>query len=287
MNRKFWLCICIFLLAAMALPLTVFADMGPKPMVTVRVQNPPKGTYYLDLLVEGGDRDFSLSKEERASLDPEMLAVLEAFSGPDGHPGLAGGTGIPLFGKLTGEPEGDAMIHVFSYYAVPKEFRFIVVTEDLTVTISDWVRRDALQVHVTWDFAANQISQPTAFWAYLVQLLGTLLPTLLIEGVLLLLFRFPLKENWLVFLLINLATQVGLFLFLGLQTVQGGYLSYYFLLFPAELVVLAVELCAYFALLKGRGKGWKAAYAVTANAASCAAGFFLAEPLFRLAMKLV
>ena len=27
--------------------LTVFADMGPKPMVTLRLQNPPEGTYYL------------------------------------------------------------------------------------------------------------------------------------------------------------------------------------------------------------------------------------------------
>ena len=288
MIRKLPFCLAVFLLAALALPLTVFADMGPKPMVTVRLENPPQGIYYLDLLIAGEDQDYeNLSDEERAQLDPDMLAVLENFSGPDGHPGLAAGTAVPLFGKLTGDPDGDAMIHVFSYYAVPNEFRLILVKEDQTVTLSDRIRRDTLQVHVTWDFASNQISQPTPFWAYLIQLLGTLLPTLLIEGVLLLLFRFPLKENWLVFLLTNLATQLGLFLFLGTQCVTGSYLAYYFALIPAELIILAVELAVYIPLLKGKTRIWRAAYAVTANAASCAAGFFLAEPLFRLAMKLV
>lgn len=287
MIRKFSICCVVLLLTGLALPLTVFADMGPKPMVTLRLQNPPEGTYYLDILISGGEKNVSLSEEDRAALDPDMLAVLENFSGPDGHPGLAAGTSVPLFGELTGTPDGDDMIHVFSYFGVPDRFRFIVVTEDLNVTVSDWVSRDVLQVHATWDFASGKVSQPSRIWAYLIQLLGTLLPTLLIEGLLLWLFRFPLKENWLVFLLTNLGTQLGLFVVLGISTARNSYLSYYFGLVPAELIILIIELCIYLPLLRGRQKGWRIAYAITANLASCIAGFFLAEPLFLLITSVV
>ena len=89
MKKKSLICLCIFLLLAMALPLTVFADMGPKPMVTVRVVNPPQGTYYLDLLTYQDGSFSNLTEEERASLDPELLAVLENYSDSFGHTAIA------------------------------------------------------------------------------------------------------------------------------------------------------------------------------------------------------
>ncbi len=287
MKKKSLFCLCIFLLLAMALPLTVFADMGPKPMVTVRVVNPPQGTYYLDLLTYQDGSFSNLTEEERASLDPEMLAVLENYSDSYGHPAIAAGTDVPLFGQLTGEPDGDGYVHVFSYHGVPSDFRLIAVTEDLNVIISEPIDRDVLQIHLTWDMAANRVTRPSTFLAYLTQFLGTLLPTLAIEGLLLLLFRFSTKRNWLVFLLTNLATQLFLFLVLGIPTVKGGYLTYYFTFLPAELIILLAESAVYAFLLQGRKKGWRIAYAVTANVASCAAGFFLAEPLFRLTTRLL
>ena len=103
----------------------------------------------------------------------------------------------------------------------------------------------------------------------------------------LLLFRFSLKQNWLPFLITNLVTQLGLFLIIGIPTVRSGYLAYYFTFFPAELVILVVECLVYVYFLKGRGKGWRIAYAITANAASCAAGFFLAQPLFQLITRIL
>ena len=43
----------LFLLAAALLTVPVLADMGPKPQLTVRVENGPEELYYLDLLEEG------------------------------------------------------------------------------------------------------------------------------------------------------------------------------------------------------------------------------------------
>ena len=41
------------LLASLALTTFAFADFGPKPQLTVRVENAPQEPYYLDLLAEG------------------------------------------------------------------------------------------------------------------------------------------------------------------------------------------------------------------------------------------
>ena len=47
MNRKFWV-LFIFLLA---FPFPALADMGPKPEIVIRLKNPPKEEYLLDLLI--------------------------------------------------------------------------------------------------------------------------------------------------------------------------------------------------------------------------------------------
>lgn len=56
----------LFLLAAALLTVPVFADFGPKPQLTVQVENAPEELYYLDILKEG-------------SLNP---AALDAAGGP-------------------------------------------------------------------------------------------------------------------------------------------------------------------------------------------------------------
>ena len=50
-NWKACLCIAAFLLAV--LPVSASADMGPKPQITIQVQNAPDGDYYVDLLIPG------------------------------------------------------------------------------------------------------------------------------------------------------------------------------------------------------------------------------------------
>ena len=56
----------------------VFADMGPKPQLTVVVEHAPSELYYLDLLAEGEyeyDPDFAMDETD---LDPELLAAYRA-----------------------------------------------------------------------------------------------------------------------------------------------------------------------------------------------------------------
>ena len=72
------------LLASLALTTFAFADSGPKPQLTVRVENAPQEPYYLDLLAKGdwGAEDGNSidgidwnydGKED--TLDPDLLAL--------------------------------------------------------------------------------------------------------------------------------------------------------------------------------------------------------------------
>ena len=84
----------LLLLTAMLLTVSALADSGPKPQLTVKVENAPEEPYYLDLLEKGdyqghtygsGDGDdtysgldWSYSEEERAALDEGLLDALLA-----------------------------------------------------------------------------------------------------------------------------------------------------------------------------------------------------------------
>ena len=115
----------LLILTCAVLTVSVSADMGPKPQLTVRVENAPEELYYLDLLAEGeyegysyGDGrspysglDWSYSDGESAALDEGLLDTLRAAV-PDGwHACTAEGTGgAPMWGQLYAESTDNAGI---------------------------------------------------------------------------------------------------------------------------------------------------------------------------------
>ncbi len=296
------------LLASFALTTLAFADSGPKPHLTVRVKNAPQEPYYLDLLAEGewdaadgyDGIEWSYSDEEAAALDQELLALLRA-SVPEGwHACTAEGSlGAPMYGDLYAEST-DALgdpLHSFGYLGVPSVYRIIIATESGKVWISDTLERKVLQCSATVDWAdgtaeaeETTVTTPPVFVGYVLQFLATLVPTLVIEGVLLLLFGYSWKRNWRAFLFVNLVTQGLLALASSLLTIGNGasFWNYFFFLIPAELVVLLVELYLYAGrgLLKGQSKPRAAAYAAAANLSSALLGYFLAVPVWQFVVSI-
>ena len=287
----------LLLLCLGALTTPALADLGPKPLLVVRVENAPED-YYLDLLAqddpEGGGQlsdglSWSYPDEARDALDEDLLAALRAAVPEGWHACTAEGyEGAPIRGQLY-SPKGDG-VHSFSYMGVPREYRLLLVTKAGEAWVSDTYTRQTLQSSVTVDWVSGAVSieaiptvtGPPAWKAYVLQFVSTLLPTLVIEGVVLLLFGFSLGKNWKPFLLVNLATQTGLFCTLGVAAVRHGIgFGYFFLLIPAELVILAVETPLYRRFLTGRSKRAATAYGVTANLLSALAGLFLALPLWQ------
>lgn len=282
------LALCFFLLSAPA----ARADMGPKPSLTLIVENPPEGEYYLDLLVDGDGQHQNLTGEKLDALDPEKLALLKEYDAGGLHAALASGTRVPLFGNVTGVKEGGAMVHRFSYHGVPEKFRVVIVTPDNQVLVSQAVEKTVFQQTMTMDYGTMEVdSSPrpdnrdyygtnmqfhlqSPVLSYLLQFLSTCIPTLLIEGLLLLLFGYSFKKSGKPFLKINLLTQ----LLLTLVTALAGGLNAVvgmIVIVPAELAVTWIEAAYYTRRLTEKSRGRAAAYAVCANVLSAAAGYFI------------
>ena len=263
MKRMFSLAASLLLCLAL-LGGTASADTGPKQSLTITVVNAPEGVYYLDLLQQDGDGSPNIHRED---YDPTLLEGLEGWEDEGWYPALVHGTNPPLFGDLVPGEDG---AHHFTYFGLPETFRIAVSSAGGAQATAEPFTRTVFYTHLTYDWASNTITtttSPAGFYA--LQFLSTLVPTLVVEGLLLWLFGFRTRRDWLVFLLVNLVTQAGLHLWIGTSLVSvGSHPLYYLVLVVAEVPILLVELAAYLFLLKEHGKGRRAAYAVCANLAS-------------------
>lgn len=125
---------------------------------------------------------------------------------------------------------------------------------------------------VTLDLRTRTLSTGQPAWRtpLLVVLRVTL--TLLLEGLVFLLFGYRTRRSWLVFAAVNLLTQGGLN---ALITGPGSSAYFVFGYGFGELVVMAVETAAFACLLREHGRGRAALCAVAANAVSLLAGGLL------------
>lgn len=297
----------LFLLAAALLTAPVFADMGPKPQLTVRVENPPEELYYMDLLAEGPPSPYAegssggLPEEERAAMDQGLLTALTAAAPEGWHCCVVQDTLI--WGDIVSEED------LFQFwYSLPEVCRVLMVTKSGETFVSEPFAPQVLQSSVTVDWAAKTLEAPPLFLGYAAQFLATLLPTLAIEGALLLLFRLWSRRNGLVFLGVNLVTQGGLALWVSLRAVRYGVNGIHFMtsdffplfsrlrffardfyydavssgLLPAEAVILLAEMGLYMIFFRDCSKRRAALYALAANLCSFLLGLYLAEPVWRV-----
>lgn len=285
----------LLLLALTALTVSALADNAPKPQLTVLVENPPQETYYLDLVAEGpaGEDGSALSwtysDQEIADLDPALLSALTAAV-PEGCHActVQGGSGAPLYGDLLGrELRPGVRSHTFFYSGVPTDYQILVVTESGETWLSPPCARRALQSSVTVDWEARTVTVPSAARSYLLQFLCTLLPTLLLEGAVLLLFGYRQRRSFLTFLWVNLLTQGAMSLYLAVRLTTGGFSGWIlFAYVPMELAILLAELLLYRRFLPEQGKTRATLYAVCANLASALLGWALLDPLWHWILTL-
>lgn len=277
-------------LTAILLTATAFADMGPKTLLAVRVENAPDGLYYLDLLAEdpipsGG---CNLSDEELAALDPSLLQALREAIPAGWHACLLDGSGPPVFGHLTGEQEAGQMLHSFSYHGLPDTYRILIAAESGETWVSDAYTRTVLQSSVTVDWETKTVTVPPAWVGYVLQFLATFVPTLLIEGILLALFGYGRqKRNWLRFLAVNFITQGALALAIAWNALRHGVTGWTLLPFVfLEFVIAVGESALYSRLLEGHGRGRAVLYGLAANVCSAALGLYLVEPVWRFIVSI-
>lgn len=278
---------------------TAFADFGPKPQLVVRVKNAPQELYYLDLLAEGeydaknGYEGIEWSYHEKEdTLDEELLDALRAAVPEGWHACTAeGSNGAPMWGQLAALPDANgAVLHTFGYHGVPERYRILIVTKSGETWISDTMYRTVLQssATVTWNGAETTAVTPPVTIGYALQFLATFLPTILIEGLLLLLFAFPWRENRRLFLLTNFVTQGGLAIYIAVTVLHHGVSGWsYVFVIPIEFVILLAETLLYCRYLTGQSRSRAMWYGIFANLASAYIGIFLAEPVWHLVVSIL
>ena len=280
---------CVFpvlLLCLLCLVPTAYADIGPKPEVTITVVNAPEGVLYLDLLAQGEPMDQPYSNSN-GECDPALLDNLRSLEG-DGWV-LAYTTGVarnaPVFGDVRPREDGTWR---FSYVGLPETFRVAAATADEAKAAEVSYTRDFVD-NIVYDWQANTVREATPPpLRFLIRLAATLIPTLLIEGALFWLFGFRERRGWLVFLAVNTATQVGLHLAVGSILPQAGwhFLNYTLTILIPELIVWMAEAAAYAFLLREHSRGRRGGYAFAANFASFVLGYFPLHLLYDLLRSL-
>ena len=287
-NLKNTITLLIVILSTFILPISIYADIGPKDKLTVYVKNPPTETYYLDLLTQKSKPyDNFHTDGERETLNPKMLKLLYSYKNDGWMPALTEGTGVPIFGHLVGIPYIDKMIHTFGYIGVPDTYRIIIVTKEGKVVVSDPYSRKALQSSITFDYKTGKAIVPPIWISYLAQFATTCIPTLIIELFILLLFGFNLKYNIKIFLFTNLLTQVLMTTTLGTTLIIKGSFSAYLIQFPVELIILIIETILYIKLLNGHTARRRCIYGITANIASWAIGFCFLSFQYQFLVSLI
>lgn len=280
-------CLLLLLMGALLLAPAAQADVGPKPSVSIRVVNAPEGALYLDLLTQGTPAGHPYPNSDSGRWDPTILDQLCALEG-DGWV-LAYTTGVkgrpPVFGSVFPQEDGTWR---FSYSGLPETFRIAAATaEGAQATELTYTRR--FTDNIIYDWQLNTVRAVTPYPLYFAaQLFSTLMPTLLIEGVVLWLLGFREKRSWAVFLAVNTATQVGLHVFCGsiLATAGCHPIFYVLTLLLPELVIWAVEAAAFAALMREHAARRRWGGALCANLASYVLGYFPLHLLFPLLQKL-
>ena len=277
--KRFGKCLALFYLFAVLLCTAASANSAaPDYRVAVKVAHAPDELYYLDLLEESdGEADIF----ERDGLDYELLEALKNAA-PDGW--LPCSMSTSLWEKnFSGDIAGNNGMHVFHGYYTPKIFRILIVTKSGESWVSEPLKTKMINSTVRVDWIKKTAVMPPVQILYILQFLSTLLPTLLIEGLIFFAFRFPGKRNWLVFLLVNLVTQ-GALSFVLCVNVVGSNGNYIFLgmllLIPVELLIAFVEAVLYMALLRGQPEHERFFYGIAANAASFLLGLFTVGPFY-------
>lgn len=264
---------------ALAVPFAAFADIGPKPEVTVQTTG-LSGDCWVTLLAEETVIGpwHETEKGTVAAVEPEEAPVLDAFDAfedPDGYHFLQ------WFDRVQ-----DASPATWSYMA-PKHFKILFwFPESGSYAVTEKLDRYAYSAVYRVDFsgfdpAAGEVQNVAAQknYDYAGEALGLaarFVLTLAVELLIALPFGY-LKQQYLrVLLIANLATQLALNLALNLTAYYSGSLAMWVFYPLYELAVFIVEAVVFRLAFKPEaGKGHPVLYAFVANAASYAFGLWL------------
>lgn len=269
---------CLFA-AVFVLPLTVSADMGPKPSVTVTVEGADGRDFYGTLLSErrstgpqsayDPERDGPSYQYSEGYGDEEVFRQFIEYEDPDGY----------YFLQICWPCEGTDTF-AWTYYP-PQRFKILLYFPDTGEFVSSGVcERYAFDSYFTASLTGEGLAVRSSYdyrWE-IFSLLARILLTIAAELLVALLFRFRGKRTYRILIWVNVVTQVLLNVGLNLINYYGGQLAFTVFYVLLELAVFVAEGILFTLLLRKGQKAWKLwLYALAANACSFALGLALAH----------
>ncbi len=282
------------LLTFLLFPLTVSADMGPKPSVRVSFENMGDELCYATLLSQKpstGPQSVWDGNEEHinnGNLDLDIWRAFVEYEDTDGF----------YFLQCAWQVNENKEFG-WTYYP-PQTFKILLYyPETDTFAVSEICKRYAFDTYYTVDMTGVDIGSAdyneelstnerlNAYRSYQWrQEAGTLAVraalTIVIEMAVAVLFGFRGKNALLFLALVNTATQIVLNALLGLINYTSGYSAFVMGYIALELVVFAMEAALYSVMMKKRSAKPRSTrfyviYALVANAVSFATGILLAN----------
>ena len=246
------------------------ADVGPKPSVTVYVDEEIEGPYFVTLL---SDREpygpwGRISEKEASKDDPlkdQAYAFFSRYKDADGY---------FFLGNMSQEMTGAGSFS-WNYYP-PENFKIAIYDSGSeTILVSDVYERTAFNsyFHVRIENGSLSVKEESHFGIDLLKAIGRSLATVAVELAVAYLFGYRKKKHIITILIVNLITQILLGVVMMLADHYGGLLAW-MIFFPiAEIAVIVLEMVLYQILIRNEKRGKLILYAILANLLTAALTF--------------
>ncbi len=251
-----------------------FADAAPKPSLDITIENIDGTSCLIDLLIRQDTQNPNFEVEAPWFLDEsDMQAqydIIKSYSEEGYRPAMATGFN-PISGTAYTQIE-DRRAHVSFGYMLPTTFKVIAVSDTGRVYVSQEIHKRAFNSTMTFNAKTGQIKESSNLGVYAFIFTLTFVITVIIEELVLVLFRMKSKKNFKVVFYVNVLTQVLLALAVFSASYFLGVLIAIFVLLIMELIIFIIEMIVFIIKLDHPSKLRKGLYGLTANLASLVLG---------------
>ena len=261
--------VLLLLFSIFALEINVSADMGPKPSTTIKIEG-IEGKYIAAFAATsafGPNYDYEDWKE-RTEHNPEQNLVYNPIMEYKDEDGFKWITNYFLC-----EDESEIS---FNYYR-PEVFKIVIYKDGALFKVTEKIETYAFSSNYIIDFSNEtiKISTPYNYLPEIGRFMIRVFATLIIELLILAMFRMLKKSSIKTVIAINIITQIILNIILNIIIYYDGNLSAMYLLFYLEVGVFIFESIAYCLFIKKEKKYKLIGYSLVDNFLSFILGLFL------------
>lgn len=288
MKKKISVWLFAVLLLIAILPVTAYADIGPKPSVQIRLEGLGEGVCYGTLLSQTESTgpayvwDGDTAQQNPMGLPEDVWQAFVNYQDPDGYHFLQWAWRCDETKELNWTYYPPQSFKLLLYFPAQGTFVTSVICERYAFDSYFTAAPGEDGAHITAENVSCTIVEKSYdYVGELLPLLCRIVLTVLLELLVAWLFSLREKKQIRTILWVNLVTQIGLNVLLNVIRYRSGPWSMALLYVPLELLVFAAEALLYCKLLR-KEEGSPSVkrlifYALTANAVSFAAGLLLAQ----------